>query len=240
MGTAAIDQYGNLPGFVLLNDLRYRPRPMPWTFLATSDELMRRNAEFYRNDVTAPEYILASVGTWNDRFSPQDDSLAMLELLRHYRPILPERSFVLLRRVPAASAEPARRLIAAQEYAWGERIPLPPAPGQFLWCAVEINPSLAGQCRSFFYKPAPVGLVLEAANTTSANYRFLACAGKVGFLLDPLIFDNIHLLAVYGIQAMPPRPIAPRPAAIRFQVEPAYRAYFQDKITVSFFALDKN
>ncbi len=237
VGTATIDHYGNLPGLILLNHLTYRPRPMPWTFLATNDELMRRNAEFYGDDATAPEYILACVGTPDDRFAPQDDSLAMLQLLRRYRPILSERGLVLLRRVPAASREPAKRLIAAQEYAWGDRILIPSAPGQLLWCEVEISPSLAGQCCSFFYRPAPVRLVLESGVTIPAEYKFLACAGKTGFLIAPLILDNRQLLSAYGIKTNSPESMPARPDAILFRVEPAFRACFHDEIKVAFFVV---
>jgi hypothetical protein len=240
VGTATIDQYGSLPGLILLNNLTYRPRPMPWTSLATCDDLMQRNAEFYRRDATAPQYILACVGTWNDRFAPQDDSLAMLQLLHRYRPLVSEKDLVLLRRIPAAAEEPIKRPMAAGEYAWGDRIPVPLAPGQLLWCEVEYNSSLAGQCRSFFYKPAPVRLILESSVTTPVNYRFLACAGRVGFLIDPLILNNNHLLLAYGIKTDPPEPIPLRPDAMFLQVELEFRACFQDKIAVSFFALDKN
>ena len=58
VGDATIDQFGWEPGLVLMNDLHYKPRPMPISFLACSDFLLRRNAEFYRNDATAPAFIL--------------------------------------------------------------------------------------------------------------------------------------------------------------------------------------
>ena len=236
VGTATIDHYGNLPGLILLNHLTYRPRPMPWTFLATNDELMRRNAEFYGDDATAPEYILACVGTPDDRFAPQDDSLAMLQLLRRYRPILSERGLCFCGEFPLRLGNRSSDS-SLQEYAWGDRILIPSAPGQLPWCEVEISPSLAGQCCSFFYRPAPVRLVLESGVTIPAEYKFLACAGKTGFLIAPLILDNRQLLSAYGIKTNSPESMPAPPDAILFRVEPAFCACFHDEIKVAFFVV---
>ena len=240
VGTATIDQYGNSPTLVLLNDLTYRPRPMPSVSLATNDDLMQRNAEFYRNEATAPKYVVSLLAARNNRFVPQEDSLVMLELLRRYRPLLVEHHLVLLGRIHTVSPERPKQLIATDEYAWGNRIQIPSADGRLVWCEVEIDSSAAGHLRSFLYKPAPLQLVLKSGITTQGNFKFLACCARVGFLIDPLILNNIHLISAYGIKINAPQLLPPRPDAMIFQVEPAFRAYFHDKFAVSFFAIDRN
>ena len=93
VGNSSIDMFGYMPGVILLNDFHYTPRPMPINFGATTKMLMERNAEFYRNDATAPAFLLANIGQIDGRFAPQDDALALPEVLERYQPVLAEGVF---------------------------------------------------------------------------------------------------------------------------------------------------
>ena len=113
---------------------------MPSVSLATNDDLMQRNAEFYRNEATAPKYVVSLLAARNNRFVPQEDSLVMLELLRRYRPLLVEHHLVLLGRIHTVSPERPKQLIATDEYV-GNWIQDPSADGRLVWCEVEIDSS---------------------------------------------------------------------------------------------------
>jgi hypothetical protein len=61
VGGERIDLYGSLPGLMLLNDLNYTPRPVPILFIAVSEELQSRNATYYREIPSAPEFVAAAI-----------------------------------------------------------------------------------------------------------------------------------------------------------------------------------
>jgi hypothetical protein len=243
-GHAAVDEYGIFPGVMLLNDLNYRPRPMPITFGAVNERLMRQNEEFYRNDATAPRYIMAAV-RFLDRFlPPQEDSLAMLQILRRYRPVYPiifEQEHLLLERIRPAGPEPSLKPLGSpREYTWGERIAVPAAEGRLLWCQVVVEPTLVGRVRSSLYKPADVNICLERTGKAEVTLRFLTSAAQVGFLVNPLIANSVDLLAAFPTdETRGSLPSSPAPNALRFQVAPDDRRCFQDRITVSFSTMEK-
>jgi hypothetical protein len=234
---ATIDQFGYLPGVPLLNDLHYTPRPMPISFIACNDFLMRRNAEFYRDASTAPAFVLASIGQIDGRFAPQDDALALLELLGHYQPLLAEQGFVLLKR---AASQPGlgRQLRDSRTVAWGESIPLPSADGKFIWCTADIRFSLLGRARSFFYQSAQMFIVLESQGRELGAVRFLPCAAHTGFLARPLIFNTVDLLAAYGVRAEPASWRTPQFDRFRFVANAKDQDCFQPAINVSFWTIE--
>ena len=240
VGNAGIDQYGCLPGVILLNDLNYRPRPMHASYMAVNEKIMRMNEEYYRNDSSAPSFVVAKIEVADGFFPPQEDGLAMLQLLYRYRPVRLEKGNLLLKRVPSSSESPLVALGSSQEYTWGDRIELPDHEGRMLWCQVAIDASLTGRVRSFLYKPPLLDMVLEKKGQVMVRFRFLTAAGKVGFLIDPIISNNTDLIAAYpGVSAAGLSRRTPQPDAIRFQVAASNRVYFQDRITVSFSTLEK-
>lgn len=219
---ATVDFYGWMPGLVLLNGLNYKPRPMPVSFNVYNEGLMRVNAEFYRKDASAPSYVIAGIKAIDDRLAPQDDALALLELLRHYQYDFTDDGswLVVLKRAPGRADEPMKPLGPPQQYAWGESIPLPDPHGDFLWCTVDIRYSLWGRLKSFLFKPRPVFINLNSQGKAFARFRFLPCAGKVGFLANPIILHNLDLLSVYSVVTSGPFPKTPQPDSIGFQTEP--------------------
>jgi hypothetical protein len=238
VGTATVDEFGCLPGVPLLNDLHYTPRPMPISFMACNELLMLRNAEFYRNDSTAPAFLLSCICGPDPRFIPQDDALAMLEVLGHYRLILVDKGIPLLKR---ANGQPGlgRELQDTRTITWGESILLPSAGGKGIWCTVEIRPSLIGRMRSFFYKPAQIFIVLESHGQIIGTMRFLATAGPVGFLANPFIMNNADLAGAYGIQVEPASGRTPQFDGFSFVTALNEWHCFQPAIKVSFWTIEK-
>jgi hypothetical protein len=234
VGNSSIDQFGFLPGLILLNQFTYKPRPMNITFGATDIEASRRNAAFYQADSTAPDYLLAAVGTIDGRLYPQDDALTLLQVLRHYRPIHVEKGQLLLKRCAAGAEEPPQPCQEPRNYTWDERIDFPHLSAGWLWCTVDIRPSLFGTLRNFLYKPVPIMTVMETQGRPYAAFKFLSCAGRTGFLVNPLIVNNADLLHAYRIPLGPDAPRTPSPDSIRFHIDASAHAFYADEIRVSF------
>lgn len=236
VGNATIDIFGFLPGVILLNDLNYKPRPMPINFAATTQELMERNAEFYRNDATAPEYLLAYIYQIDGRFGPQDDALAVPEVLEHYSPVLMDHGFILLKRTPGAP-DLQRTFLSSETINWGETVPLPPTGTNLLWCSADIQFSLLGKMRSTFFQPAQLFIVLQSAGRHLGPTRLLQSGASTGFMLRPLIVNGVDFFAAYGLRVEPAATRTPSFDEMGLLISPDDRAFFEPKITVSFWSI---
>jgi len=235
IGDATIDEFGFLPGLILLNGFHYAPRPMPINFGATTGLLMRRNAEFYRNDATAPAYLLANIGQIDGRFAPQDDALALLEVLHRYQPLLADHGYLLLKR-RAGQPNLERTPQDSRTIAWGERVALPSTTNALLWCAADIQYSFLGRCRAFLFHPSRVFIVLESQRRALRPMRLLPSGASTGFLLRPLILNGADFLAAYGIHAGADSVLTPPFDSLRLVAEDP--DCFRPTIKLSFSAVE--
>ena len=215
IGGATIDQFGFLPGVILLNDFHYTPRPMAINFGATTEMIMSRNAEFYRNDATAPAFLLANIGQIDGRLAPQDDALALLEVLSRYQPRLIDQGFILLARKPGGP-DLERVLQDTRAIAWDESVALPSPNGKMLWCSVDIEYSLRGRAQSFLLRPPPAYIVLDSPAGRLGPIRILPSGARTGFLLRPLILNPVDFLWAYGLHVEPASALTPEFNSIRF------------------------
>ncbi len=237
IGNASIDEFGYLPGVVLLDGFRYTPRPMPITFGATTKMLMEKNAEFYRNDATAPAFLLANLGQLDGRFAPQDDAVAWPEVLERYQPVLADHGFLLLKRVPGRP-ELERTFLSSQTVKWGESVSVPGSGTNMLWCSVAIKSSLAGRIRSFLFQPAQLYIILQPqVDRRTGPTRLLQSGASTGFLLRPLVQNAIDYLGVYGVHAQPVNALTPPFDHMGFVISPDDQAFFRPDITVSFWTI---
>jgi hypothetical protein len=231
VGSDTVDEFGREPAWPILNDLNYRPRPNPITFNTFNKPLIDWNGDFYRNGATAPNYLMARFFPLEDRFGAQDDSMAVLEIKRRYVPILIENQHLLLKRVPVSEAPPTFKLLQSQATSFGRAIKVPSSTGQKMWCRVKVKYTLLGRLRAFFCKPGAMFIQLESLKGEIINRRFLACAGDVGFMLNPLIFDTQTLLWSYtpdGDSKLF------RTYKMGFFTKPSESKYFEDQIEVTF------
>jgi hypothetical protein len=65
----------------------------------------------------------------------------------------------------------------------------------------------------------------------------LQSGASTGFLLRPLIINGVDFLATYGIHAQPSSSLTPSFDGMRFVTAPEDRAFFEPKITVSFWSV---
>ena len=237
VGDATIDEFGYLPGVILLNDLHYTPRPMAINFGAITETMMSRNAEFYRNDATAPAFLLANIGQIDGRLGPQDDALALLEVLERYQPQLVDNGLILLKRVPDRP-NLQRVLQDTRKISWDESVALPAPNGKMLWCSVDIGYSLRGRAQSFLLRPPPAYIVLDSPGRQSRAIRVLPSGAGTGFLLRPLILNPIDFLTAYGLHVEPASALTPGFDSIRFVTQDPQ--CFKPDLKLSFWTVETN
>ena len=235
VGDARVDFFGYEPGGLLLNGLTWAPRPMPMSFMAANERLMRRNEAFYRDPSTAPEYVVASYGSIDARFPPLDDALALRALLDNYTPVGSEAGLLLLQRngevlTAARDERPIRRVRLGP----GETLPLPEDGARFLWARITVRHTWLGRLRSLAYKPPACVIALRyTGGEPVEHFRFVTTMGSAGFLLSPAVRDNQTLLAAYAEDSR----LARRPVEIAFPRAPG-DLYFEPEIDVELVSID--
>jgi len=233
VGNASIDFFGFEPGWLLLNDLAYVPRPMPITFAASNAPLLRRNEAFYRDPSRAPQFILARLGSIDERLVPLDDGLALGAILDNYHPILLHDDLLLLKRSDAnrIREQAERSLLKEQEIGFDGPLSLAGFMGQWIWLEVDLRPSMLGRLRSLVLRPAPVWIVLDVEGREQPeNRKFVTAMGTAGFLISPLLETTDDLVAAYASGGSAWK--LARVRSVRFECAPEHADLFDPRIRV--------
>ena len=199
VGNEPIDFYGTNHGFLLLNRLNYRPRPMGGgAFNVYSPWLLDRNLAALATPATRPRYFLVEPATIDDRFLAQDDSTTLRALLSLYRPIDSEQGMVLFEDTGRADL-PAPRLLIEQTLRLDETI-RPPSVGPDELLAVEFDLplTLLGRLRALLYKPPLVFVDLKGEGIKNSRQRRIVPAMFARPVpLSPVIEDTADLVSLF-------------------------------------------
>jgi hypothetical protein len=199
VGGASLDELSSSQGIVLLNGFNWHPRPVFQSYTAYTPELLRLNADFFRSDA-APEYVLCHLITVDDRLVAMEDSLALLEILRRYYPVVAEREFVLFRRVPPGSETfaPLSNLVCRRTIHFDEDVSLDDLPGEYQLMSLRIAPSASGRAWGAVFKRDRLYLELRTASGSKSQRRLVPSMAGEGFLINPLVASTADFVRLYG------------------------------------------
>ncbi len=216
IGSAPVDVFGNYQVYTVFNDLNYQPRPVFQSYSAYTASLMRLNEQFYSSGL-APQFVLARLGTIDDRFPVLEDSLAFRYLLRNYAPIGNEGGFLLLK--SRSSVMPQLTLLRQGTVRVGQPIELESDGSSDIWLEINVQPTMIGRLRQFCYHPSRVWLsVWEGTPAKPAKlFRALPPMMTAGFVASPLILSNNCLVNLFAGKAVP------RPTAYSVEIDPPDR-----------------
>lgn len=192
VGNDTIDIIGFEQGVALFNRFNYRPRPIIQSYSTFTPYLARRNEAFYLSD-DAPEYVLVKVQTLDERAPMMDDPFVMNIIVRRYDYVTSEKGFQLWKRNPGKFdvTQVTPTAVRTQEIGFGEAHSLADLAGQPVWLQVDVELSLLGKIRRFFYKPSIVTIALTDQNGARRTYRLPLPIGRTGFLISPLVEEPV-------------------------------------------------
>jgi hypothetical protein len=194
VGSAPMDVFGNYQAYAVFNDLNYRPRPMFQSYSAYTPELMRRNEQFYRS-AAAPEFVLAKLGTIDERLPALEDAMLFRYLLRNHEPVGSEGGFLLLK--PVSSVAPKLDLLREGKVRPAEPIDLSGYGNSNLWLEIDVRPTPAGRLRQLVYQPSIVRLRVWSGSA-SQLFRAPPPMMAAGFVASPLVLSSEDLANVYA------------------------------------------
>lgn len=201
IGSERIDLLTTSQGIALVNDFNFAPRPVFQSYAAYTTTLLRLNESYFLG-AQAPPFVLMKMDVLDERYPTSEDALALIALLRNYRPVEAERGFLLLRRGEGSSApSPA----AADTYAdlapslWIDV----PAHENALLMHADIELNTLGRLYSFLLREPAWRIEVQLSDGQLRQYRLLRETARSGFLLSPLfVGEHEYLNWFYGETGM--------------------------------------
>ncbi|MBS0662184.1 MAG: hypothetical protein JSR48_02895 [Verrucomicrobia bacterium] len=201
VGRAAIDFFGFEHGYLVLNGLNYRPRPMGGgSFNVFTPFLQEANAAFIRDPARRPEYYLLNLQTIDNRFLAADDGVALRALLEGYQPVTAEQGMLLLRAVPGPVRPAPPRELLRRSFRYGETVGLPVVgPDEMILASFRLPPSFVGRVRSALYKPSHLYLSLSGDGLRDPESRRLVPSMvERPVIFSPVLEQTLDLLGLYS------------------------------------------
>ncbi len=162
IGHSTVDVVGYEIGVALLNSFNYQPRPVIQSYSTFSPPLDKLNADLYAS-ARAPAYVLSKIQTIDNRLPTMDDAHVLLLLAQRYEYLRTEKGYGLWRLKPGAF-DPASIVphpLRTGDLPVNQPLALEDISDRPLWAKIDLQPSLLGRIRSFFYKPPQVTLHIE-------------------------------------------------------------------------------
>jgi hypothetical protein len=224
IGNGSVDVFGFRQAYAVFNDLNFRPRPVFQSYAAYSAALMRRNEAFYHS-TNAPQFTLFRLEALDEHFPPLEDGFLLRDLLFNYEPVDAEGPFLLLKRKGAAPV--VLQYVREGAVRPGELVDLRDQAGADVWLQLELEPTLFGRARDFFYQPPPVELGVwcqGSPNLRRARFPAPAPMLAAGFLASPLLVENDDVLDLYTGTSIT------RPVAFSIELPAGAESYWQPNV----------
>lgn len=177
---------------LLAHGLDYRPRPVLQEHQAYSDQLIAANLQFLRSD-RAPKYVIFGTGSIDGRYPSLADGPMWPDLFRLYEPVRREGRNLLLQR----RAVPLKDILSTPLKAvgrFGQGIALPVSGPVFV--KIHVRQTLLGRLAQLLFKPGQLRLTVKLADNTARQYLLIPGIVRRGFVLSPLIDNNMALGAL--------------------------------------------
>ncbi|MEM6704301.1 MAG: hypothetical protein AAF690_16410 [Acidobacteriota bacterium] len=142
-----------------------------------------------------PDRFLVGLSRIDHRLMALADGPLWVELLRSYSFEEPREHHLLLRRrnEPATLFRGAER---ARTVTWGQELPLDLEPRTVAWMQVNVRQTLLGHLASALLKGPTLHIEVELRDGKRFERRFLASAGRTGFVVSPSIEATPHFRAL--------------------------------------------
>lgn len=196
-----VDFFGTELGYLMLNGLNYRPRPMGGgTFSVFSPWLQDRNRDFIADPSRRPDFFVVHPVTIDERFPGQDDPGTFHGLTQLYAPVLTEQGMVLFALQSKAAGLKAPVAFQTVRLNLEAHLEIPEiGAGEMLYVSFRLPLTPAGRLRAFLYKPPLLFLDLDGTNITAGSHRRLVPnLATRPMPLNPLVEDAADVIGLYA------------------------------------------
>ncbi|MDB6170072.1 MAG: hypothetical protein JWM88_2936 [Verrucomicrobia bacterium] len=200
-GKSRVDFFGAEHGYLTLNGLNYRPRPMGGgNFSVFNAWLQDANLRAVADPASGPEFFLVRVEPFDNRLLAQDDAGTLRALLALYEPTEAEQGMVLFRRRRPEALIPEPRLLLTRTIAFGQPV-VPPHPGADEILAIQLRLPLnaSGRLRALLYKAPLVFITMAGEGIEHPDERrVIPGLFERPVILAPVLENTADIVGLYG------------------------------------------
>lgn len=184
----SVDEFGHSPEILLLNNLNYHPRPVPIDFIVGNDYLNKKNGYYYQSSLTAPDFLF--IEDFDFRMT---DTRAYLSLLLNYGGIQRFKNYLVMKKRSDWHRYEFQKLEKKSVH-FNEWIPLNKYQKIFLWTEIDIEHSIIGKLKEFFFKPNFITLEIMFDDNTLHDFPISIEQFHSGFLISPIIHKKTNII----------------------------------------------
>ncbi len=183
-----VDVYPHRQDIVFAYDLKYKPRPVVSSLVATSPILADVNARHLRGP-NAPETILFDIELVDYNYPTLLDGESLPEILSRYDVVDSSGAMTVLHRASRPREYHLSPLLKTTVN-FGDALTIPqPADGP-VWARMHFKRRLAGKIVGALYKSPLAWITVHTNDGADNGYRLVPALAEQGFLLSPLIKDH--------------------------------------------------
>ncbi len=195
VGKARVDMVTWEQGMLLLNGLNYAPRPVFQSYSAYTPHLARLN-EAYFLGAGAPDFVILRLDYIDDRLPMIEDALAMVALLKLYRPVVSERGFLLLQHDKTAAADPVPMRGGSIPSTLGEEVSTPGDTTTTL-AFIHVDLNAFGRIYTLLFREPALYITQRSAGGDKLRHRLVRATAASGFVVSPMIESNNDWVKLY-------------------------------------------
>jgi len=184
IGKGSVDVIPQDLALIYFNNFKYTSRTVIQSY-KPYDEFLDGLGERKYLSTTAPDFVIFTNGCIDDRYCPFDESRTKLALLKKYQ-IKQRTSERLLLAHQAMQVELNEHKLEPIDTKLKTPIKIPASTG-LIYGKINIEYSLLGKVRRFFYKPWPLYIRFKTQAGWSKRFRLIVPIAKGGVLLNKLI-----------------------------------------------------
>ncbi len=227
VGSATVDMFGWEQGVLFLNGFNWHPRPIFQSYAAYTSSLLAINGDFYANN-NAPQFVIFKFQDIDNRLPMTGDTEVLKLLLRDYQPVLTEKDYLLLKRIPRGQGRVADGdTLLTRQTQIGESLDIQSWNQKPLLLSLDIRKSWLGHVVAVLYRVPIVNLEIETTDGTKLLYRIIPNIVQTSFVINPLLLNQEDVHNWYAGSEL--RQIA----KVRVVVNPEWlQTFFQPDLTV--------
>lgn len=187
IGRSTVDIIPHDIASIYFHELAYRPRSVMQSYSAYDEYLDELGSLIYESE-DAPRFIIYSESCVDDRYCGFDETRIKRTILKHYKVVAEEEGRLLLQRREYPVEFPVKEMVTV-EAALRKPIHIPESDS-LEYFRINIDYSLLGKLRRFFYKPEPLFIRFRINGEWTKKYRLIVPIAHGGVLLNRFIRDT--------------------------------------------------
>jgi hypothetical protein len=179
-------------------NFEWEPRPMWWSFMVFTPKIDKLNGDYFLDEEKAPEVIVYSHKTIDNRYPLFDEPLAFQAILKNYQYVHTSGEFALLEKNFNQHSWQKIELSTIKSEV-GKIMNVPEYKEGYVFAEIELEPNMFGKIMSIAYKPTLANITFKLGDGTfSPTFRLIANTANDGVFISQYVSNLKDLTSLWS------------------------------------------